>query len=110
MDFEDFKNLAAGVQSCFVALAVLVGGTWALCRFFLLKDIERARAEVEKSRKELSERGHLQVKLTVTPGATMVNRQGVKHAKTAKVRLKTENLKTEEYQFRVSFSVPAKEK
>lgn len=49
------------------------------------------------------------IKLTVTPGASMINRSGSEQAKTAKVRLKTTNLDSEEYLIRVAFSVPAKE-
>jgi hypothetical protein len=63
MNLEDFKNLADSIQSLMVALGVLIGGAWALFRFRTLKDIEKARAELEKARRDLHERGHLKLQM-----------------------------------------------
>ena len=61
MELGQFKDLAAGIQSILVAIAVLVGGAWALFRFFSLKEVKKATAELQKIRQELQSRGHLQI-------------------------------------------------
>ena len=66
MSLEDFKNLAAGIQSVSVALAVLIGGAWALFRFFSLKEVKKATTELEKTKRELQQRGHLQIEMQAT--------------------------------------------
>ena len=66
MTLEDFNNLAAGIQSLLVGLAVLVGGGWALFRFFSLKEIKKATADLEKAKRDLQQRGHLQVEMHAT--------------------------------------------
>jgi hypothetical protein len=63
MRFESFKNLADGIQALMIALGVLVGGVWALIRFWSLRSIETARAELEKAHRELVSRGFLEVQL-----------------------------------------------
>lgn len=63
MSLEDFKNIADGVQSLIVSIGVLIGGAWALFRFRTLKDIEKARADLEKLKRDLLERGHLKVQM-----------------------------------------------
>lgn len=49
MSLEEFKNLAAGIQSLLIGLAVLVGGVWTMVRFFSMKEVKKARAELERS-------------------------------------------------------------
>ena len=63
MGLEDFKNLAAGIQSLLVGLAVLIGGGWALFRFFSLREVKKATAELEKMKRDLQQRGHLQIEM-----------------------------------------------
>jgi hypothetical protein len=43
---EQFKNVAAGVQSIILTIAVVVGGGWALFTFISLRQSERAAADV----------------------------------------------------------------
>lgn len=45
MNHGAFKDIAAGVQSIVVAVALVVGGLWSV---FVLGDAARARAELEK--------------------------------------------------------------
>ena len=47
MDNERCKNTAAGIQSLILALAVVVGGGWALFRFASLEETDRVAAELE---------------------------------------------------------------
>lgn len=63
MSIEDLKNLAAAFQSVVLAIGVLVGGVWAIYRFRTLGTIEKARAELEKAKRELSCRGLIEIKL-----------------------------------------------
>lgn len=65
MGYERFNRIATGVQALVVAVAVVVGGGWALYRFESLEEIERARAELEQVRRELRERGVLNLTLRV---------------------------------------------
>jgi hypothetical protein len=44
--YESFKNLAAGVQSWVLTIAVLVGGGWTLWTFRTLQVEERAKKEL----------------------------------------------------------------
>ncbi len=66
MTLEDFNNLASGIQSILVGIAVLVGGGWTLFRFFSLKEIKKAKAELEKTKRDLQKRGHLEIEMTAT--------------------------------------------
>ena len=64
MTLEEFKNLAAGFQSLTIAAAVVIGGAWALYRFLSLKTIEKARADLERTKRQLQARGLLQLELS----------------------------------------------
>ncbi len=66
MDFENFNNLASGIQSLMVAVAVLIGGGWALYQFVSMKTLAKARADLEKVKRELHERGVIEVTLNPT--------------------------------------------
>lgn len=66
MTLEDFKNLAAGIQSLLVGLGFLIGGAWALFRFFSLKEVKKAKVELEKAKRDLQERGHLRLEMQAT--------------------------------------------
>ena len=66
----ELKELAYIVQSLAIAVAVLVGGGWALFRYFSLRSIQHAQAalektqvEIERTRRTLEERGLIQIKL-----------------------------------------------
>jgi hypothetical protein len=63
MTFEEFKNLAAGIQSIVIALGFLTGGVWAIFRFRVFKETEKAKAELDKLKREIAERGVIDVKL-----------------------------------------------
>lgn len=112
------------VDNQLVRLGKLPGDKVTEATFWLLvkgenhEQVEVSVNEVEASEvlsvnvlepQRLGKLSKIPVKLTVKPGSTLINRSGSKQGKTAKVRLKTTNLKTEEYLFRVAFSVPAKE-
>ena len=78
MTFEEFKNVSSAIQSISIAIAVLVGGFWALYRFFSLKSIETATLELEKSKKELSSQAVLDVNMNAEAvpsmdGAAIIN-------------------------------------
>jgi len=63
MSLEEFKNLAAGIQSLIVAVAFVIGGIWAFYRFIVLKSIEKAKIELVKLKKELNSRAVLNIEL-----------------------------------------------
>lgn len=65
MSFEEFKNLASGIQSIVISIGFLSGGLWAIFRFKAFKEPEKAKAELDKINKSLQERGT--IKLTITP-------------------------------------------
>jgi hypothetical protein len=78
LTFEEFKNLSSSIQSISIAIAVLVGGFWALYRFFSLKSIETASLELEKSKKELTSQAVLDVRMNAEAvpsmkGAAIIN-------------------------------------
>lgn len=60
---EDFRNIAAGVQAILVGGAVVFGGIWALYRFFSLREISRARNELEAKERELKHTAILNIGL-----------------------------------------------
>ena len=66
MNLGDFKDLAGGIQSLAVALGVFIGGGWALYRFWKLQSIAKARADLEKVKRELMSRGILQTEIQVS--------------------------------------------
>lgn len=63
MTFGELKDLAAAIQSFAIATAALVGGAWALFRFFSLRTVEQARTELERVRRALQERGIIDIEL-----------------------------------------------
>lgn len=62
-NFEGLKDLASAIESIVIALGVLIGGGWALFRFRALKDVAKARAELEKATRELREHGNLTIEM-----------------------------------------------
>ena len=66
MSTEDFRNVAAGIQSLFVVIAIAAGGVWALIRFRALNTVEKARAELEKTKQELHPRGVVNVEINLS--------------------------------------------
>ena len=75
MTYEEFAHLTAGLQAICIAVAVFVGGVWAVYRFYTLGDIAKARAELEKLRMEVSERGILRVELSPSQVGSGVNEE-----------------------------------
>ncbi|MCA1634468.1 MAG: hypothetical protein LC802_12430, partial [Acidobacteria bacterium] len=63
MDLNDFKNLAEAFQAIAIGLAVIIGGIWAFYRFWSLQEMGRARWELEKLQKSLTERATINVSL-----------------------------------------------
>lgn len=63
MTYTEFGDLASAIQSLIITAAVLVGGGWALFRFFSLRSIDQARTELEAARRTLRERGVVEVTL-----------------------------------------------
>ena len=66
MSLEEFKFFTAGLQSIVLVIAVIVGGVWALYRFFSLKSIETAKAELIKIKQELTSQAILEIELVAT--------------------------------------------
>jgi hypothetical protein len=78
LTFEELRNLTSAIQSISIAIAVTVGGFWALYRFYSLKSIETAKLELEKSKKELSSQAILDVRMNAEAipsleGAAVIN-------------------------------------
>lgn len=63
MDHDKFNKIASGIQALVVAIAVVIGGIWTLYTFASLNQIEKASADLEQSRRDLRERGILDIKL-----------------------------------------------
>lgn len=74
MTWAEAKDLAAIVQSLAIAAATVIGGGWALFRFLSLQSIRKARLDLERAKRELSERGTLQVTLHAEPAAAELGR------------------------------------
>lgn len=53
MDLEGFRNFAQGTQALLLAMAVLIGGTWAVLRLRLFQELKTARLRVEKLQHEV---------------------------------------------------------
>lgn len=47
MDHERFKNIAEGIQSIILSIAVVVGGIWTAWTFGVLKTVDEAKAKIE---------------------------------------------------------------
>ncbi len=60
----EFQTLASGIQSIAVTIAAIVGGIWAIYRFWSLRELTKAEAEIESLRRSLRERGTIKVALT----------------------------------------------
>lgn len=56
MSLADFSTLADAIQSILIGLAVIIGGVWALFRFWSLREAEKANAELKALKKSLEER------------------------------------------------------
>ena len=64
MSPEDLKNLAAALQSAVICIGILVGGGWAMFTFLSLKTVDKARAELDKVKRDLASRGMIEVRMT----------------------------------------------
>lgn len=53
-NFEKFKNIALGIQSIILSLAVIVGGIWTLYTFNTLNQIESSKNELEQRKRQLN--------------------------------------------------------
>jgi hypothetical protein len=54
-DHDRFNKISGGLQSVVVSIAVLVGGGWTLYSFISLDIVAKAKADLEKTRAELSD-------------------------------------------------------
>lgn len=68
MTLEDFKDLTASVQSLSIGFAAILGGVWALFRFWTLRESSRAAVELRAKERELRSRSllNLTIKAEVT--------------------------------------------
>jgi hypothetical protein len=73
MNAETFSEIASGIQSLVVAAAALAGGVWALYRFGSLKEVEKARAELERVGKSLLERGIFDIQVKAKQLSAVAN-------------------------------------
>ena len=67
MDFTAFKDLAEGIQAIAIAVAVIIGGIWAVYRFWSLRELGRARIDLERLKKAMTERATINVSLSARP-------------------------------------------
>jgi hypothetical protein len=63
IDYENLKNLASVIQSLVVSIGLILGGIWTLLTFriFALKD--KAEAELQKIKQELSQSPVIQISM-----------------------------------------------
>jgi hypothetical protein len=73
MSAETFNQIASAVQSLVLAIAVLVGGGWALYTFIRLRQVDRARAELEQARRDLLQRAIIDVSVKASQMASEPN-------------------------------------
>lgn len=65
-DHERFRNLAAGVQSSVLAVAVIIGGVWTFYTFDSLRAKSRAEAELVGLEQRIREQGVVSASLQAT--------------------------------------------
>ncbi len=61
MTLEEAKIAASIIQSFVLTAAALVGGIWALYRFYSMRSIEKAKADLKKVQNELLTRGIIEI-------------------------------------------------
>lgn len=66
MEIEQFKDLAAGLESLIIAAGVVIGGLWARFQFRALKSMELANANLAQEIKRLREAGTLTITINVS--------------------------------------------
>jgi hypothetical protein len=67
MSTDTFVKLASAIQALAVALALIIGGIWALFRFRFLRELDRARAELDHLRQQLRTKATITMSLHATP-------------------------------------------
>lgn len=65
MESVDFKNIAQGAQAIIFALGAILGAIWALLRFGITKEGDRANLEVERLKNEAYKLGGIAKSSTV---------------------------------------------
>ena len=60
---EKFKNIADGIKSIVLSLAVVVGGFWAVYEFSSLHRVEKAKEELENLKKRNYQQASLKIDL-----------------------------------------------
>ena len=53
MTYEEFRNLAQGIQAILLSTGMVVGACWAIYTFRSLLSVQKSKAELEKNRAEL---------------------------------------------------------
>jgi hypothetical protein len=62
---EGFKNLCEGIQSIALTLAILIGGLWTLYIFNAQLQVENARAQLQKTNREIEPKTALQLDMSI---------------------------------------------
>jgi hypothetical protein len=62
---SDLPGMAASLQSLAVTLAILIGGLWALFRFRVLRELDKARIELQRLNAEIERKLSLTLSLDV---------------------------------------------
>jgi hypothetical protein len=65
MTLQNLAHLSQAIQSIILSLGFVIGGIWALFRYRNLKELEKANAELLTLRKQLKERGAINVELSL---------------------------------------------
>ncbi|MFZ3018462.1 MAG: hypothetical protein WA056_08415 [Gallionella sp.] len=66
-DPDRFQKISAGIQSLLVSIALLIGGGWTLYVFNSQLQVENARAQLNKLKRELEESPRLELDISVHP-------------------------------------------
>lgn len=75
MPFNDerFKNLASGIQSIIVAIAVVIGGLWTFITFNALQTIKSAMLGISEQEKALQQQVSIELEIGVRRIASLPN-------------------------------------
>ena len=73
MDFEDFKNIAQGIQALGLFIAIICGGIWTVFKLISSKELDRARFEAQKLKKENSRKKGIEGLIKIDKGQRIEN-------------------------------------
>jgi len=66
MSPEEFRNIAQGVQAILICFAAVFGGIWAILRFGITKELQKAKLEVENLQAEAYKLGGVTCEIEIT--------------------------------------------